>query len=57
MRWLEGISNAVNTNLGKLWEIMRDKEAWGAAIHAVTKSQTKRVTEQQKALTYASSFQ
>ena len=39
--WLDGISNAMNVNLGKFWEMVRDREAWRAAIHGVAKSQTR----------------
>ena len=40
MRWLEGIADGMNMNLGKLQEIVRDKEAWSATVHEVTKSWT-----------------
>ena len=36
-RWLDSITDAVNMNLGKLWEMVRDREAWRAAIHRVTR--------------------
>ena len=40
MRWLDGITDMMNTNLGKLWEMVREREAWHAAVHRVTKSWT-----------------
>ena len=40
MRWLDGITDAMNMNLGKLREMLRDREAWSAAVHAVSKSLT-----------------
>ena len=40
MKWLDGITGALDMNLGKLWEMVRDREDWLAAVHGVTKSQT-----------------
>ena len=40
MRWLDTVTNAINVKLGKLWEMVRDRDVWHAAVHGASKSHT-----------------
>jgi len=49
MKWLDGITDSMDMNLGKPWEMVRDRESWHASVYGVVKSWTHLLNEHQKA--------
>ena len=55
MRWLDGITDSMDMSLSKLWEMVKDRETWCAAVHRVAKSRT-RLNEQRTTMVFSLDF-